>query len=51
MGTGFQVRSTVDSNVTEDEITGAPGMYDATATQGGPAGASWLMVGAAFLTQ
>jgi hypothetical protein len=48
-GTGFTLRSALDSNVTEDEIAAAPGPHEATArTQ---AGAGWTMLMAAFVAQ
>jgi hypothetical protein len=49
IGTGFTLRSSLDSNVTEDQIAVDPGPHEATArTQ---AGAGWSMLMAAFLSQ
>jgi hypothetical protein len=45
-GTGFTMRLTVDHNITEDEIVGAPGLYNATATM--LMGTGWQMIAAAF---
>jgi hypothetical protein len=48
-GTGFTTRLTVNQNITEDEIAGAPGLYQATATM--LAGTGWQMITAAFYAQ
>jgi hypothetical protein len=48
-GTGFTVRSNFNSNIVEDQVAGAPGVYTATATM--VSGTSWQMITAAFRTQ
>jgi hypothetical protein len=46
VGTGFMQRSSFDSNITEDKVVTAPGLYAATATMA--AGAQWTMLMGAF---
>jgi hypothetical protein len=48
-GTGFTVRLTLNSNITEDQVAGPPGPYTATATM--LSGNIWQMITAAFRTQ
>jgi hypothetical protein len=45
-GSGFTARSTFNMNLTEDELTGPPGAYEATGTM--VAGGGWTMLTAAF---
>jgi hypothetical protein len=45
-GSGFIARSTFNSNLTEDAIAGAPGVYGATGTM--VAGSGWTLVMTAF---
>jgi hypothetical protein len=42
VGTGFVTRSTFDSDLTEDRISGAPGPYEAVGTM--TTGTGWTML-------